>query len=91
MLSQHLARDSGYEPLQFQKSASTTFSEMPENQRFPFSADDGQRRFHRAFTKSGLGYLHHTALQNSAFLLGLFNRIVFDAELHLRAQVATKI
>jgi hypothetical protein len=59
---------------------------VPKDQRFPFAADHSNRRFDGAFTTPRLGYLHNTALQNSALLLALSDGLVSDAEFDLQAK-----
>src|SRR5215831_14320099 len=80
MLSQHLARNSGNDPLQFQKSAHASFVKVPKDQRFPFSANHRKGDFHRAVAGVGISHFHVTALQNSAFLLALSNALISSAD-----------
>src|SRR5262249_30836681 len=86
MLRQHLARDSGNHPLQFQKSARASFVKMPKDQRFPFSANHRKGDFHWAVVGGAISHFHVTALQNSAFLLALSNALILDAEINLQAK-----
>ncbi len=71
MLRQHFSRNSRNHSLQFEKTANASFTKVPKNQRFPFSANHGQRHFYRAVVRVKTSHFHVTALQNSAFLLAL--------------------
>src|SRR4030095_15515246 len=86
MLGQHLSCDSGNDPLQFEKATNAAFTEMPEDQRFPFSANHRKGDFHRAVVSAVISHFHVTALQNSAFLLALSDAIGSDAEINLQAK-----
>src|SRR4030095_6816475 len=86
MLGQHLSRDSGNDPLQFEKATNAAFTEMPEDQRFPFSANHRKGDFHRGVVNASISRFHVTALQNSAFLLPLSDALVSDTEINLQAK-----
>src|SRR4029453_13693285 len=86
MLGQHLSRNSRNGPLQFEKTTNAAFTEMPKDERFPFSANHRQSYFHRAVVSVAISHFHVTALQNSAFLLALSNALISDAEVNLQAK-----